>query len=277
MAEHACVLIAGAGDVGMRLAHLRAGLGDEVVTMRRRDGERSQGIRPVRADLLTGGGFAQLPQRPDALVFCATPDERSEAAYRALFVDGLRRLLDRIEPLRVLFTSSTAVYAQDAGEWVDEISPALADSFNGRALRAAEQECWVHPRGQALRLSGLYGPGRDAFATHAREATAAGRRRWSNRIHLDDAASALSHLLGHAPDEALYIGSDNQPTLEYEMADWLRQREGLPALGAPEEPVPSGRRVSSARLQALGWSPAHPDYRSGYPRAGTARTVSSSP
>lgn len=275
MGEHGCVLIAGAGDVGMRLARLRAALGDEVVTVRRRDGERAARIRPLRADLLSGAGFAQLPQRPDALVFCATPDERSEAAYRALFVDGLRRLLDRLEPLRVVFTSSTAVYAQDAGEWVDETSPALAQSFNGRALLAAEQEVLQHRGGQALRLSGLYGPGRDGFVERARQATVAGRHRWSNRIHLDDAASALSCLLDHASDPRLYLGSDGQPALEHDVQDWLREREGLPALGAPDAQAETGRRVASTRLQALGWRPAHADYRSGYAGEVPARTVSS--
>src|SRR6185369_11478108 len=117
---------------------------------------------------------------------CAAPEQRDEAAYRGLYLDGLRRLLDRVQTPRIIFVSSTAVFAQDAGEWVDEDSPATADAFNGRVLRAAEGELSAHHQGIVLRLSGIYGPGREAMLRRARTADA-GRRHWTNRIHVDDA------------------------------------------------------------------------------------------
>jgi len=262
MASARNLVVAGAGDVGMRLARLRMAAGDEVIALRRRDVPAIDGVRMQRADLATGEGFARLPRRPDALVFCATPDERNEAAYRRLFVDGLRRVLDGIDPLRVFFVSSTAVYAEDAGEWVDEATPAVAETFNGRILLEAEAELAMHPQSTALRLSGIYGPGRDYLLRRARSGEA-NRRQWSNRIHVDDAASALSHLLdlhAHAP---CYLGSDDAPTLECEVMAWVRDREGLPA-GSPATGAESGRRVSNASLRRSGWVPAHPDFRSGY-------------
>lgn len=256
------LVIAGAGDVGGRLALRRVLLGDDVIAVRRRDVAMSPGVRGVRADLASGEGLSRLPRRVEALVFCAAPDRRDEAAYRALYVDGLRRLLDACDAPRVLFVSSTAVYREDAGEWVDEATPPLPQAFNGQALLAAEQALCAHAGGIALRLSGLYGPGREMMLRKSR-AGEPGRPHWTNRIHVEDAASALSCLLDIAAPESLYLGSDDLPAREDEVLAWLRYQEGRPDVAAAtgEE---SGRRIRNTRLRATGWSPAHADYRSGY-------------
>ena len=256
------LLIAGAGDLGGRLARLRVALGEEVIALRRRDSECGETVCSLRADLVNGEGFARLPRRVEALVFCAAPEQRSEAAYRALYVDGLRRLLDSVQAQRLIFVSSTAVYAEDAGEWVDEGTPARAEQFNARALRDAEQELTGHEGASVLRLTGLYGPGRDSLLRRARNGEA-NRKRWSNRIHIDDAARALSHLLDLPGEQRLFLGTDDAPALEHEVQGWLRAREGLPAVAARDE-AQTGRRVCNARLRASGWTPLHPDYRAGF-------------
>jgi electron-transferring-flavoprotein dehydrogenase len=256
------VLIAGAGDLGSRLALRCAARGEEVIALRRRDVARVDGVRHLRVDLASGEGFSRLPRRPDALVFCAAPDQRTEAGYRALYVDGLRRLLDALEVLRVIFVSSTAVYAEDAGEWVDEMTPARADTFNGQVLLEAERELVPHEGGMVLRLSGIYGPGREMMIRRAREGRA-DRPRWTNRIHVEDAAAALQHLLELKAAEQVFLGNDDLPSLECDVQDWIRAREGLPAV-APATGPESGRRVSNARLRASGWIPDYVDYRAGY-------------
>lgn len=256
------LIIAGAGDLGSRLANLRAAMGEEVIALRRRDVPAANGVRPLRVDLATGEGFSRLPRRPDALVFCAAPDQRSEASYRALYVDGLRRLLDAVDVPRIIFVSSTAVYAEDAGEWVDEATEARAESFNGKALLDAERELAPHPGAVALRLTGIYGPGRGMLIRRAREGLA-NRPHWTNRIHVDDAASALVRLIDMELPERLYLGSDDQPSLEHEVQDWLRSRERLPAIAAASGPE-TGRRVANARLRESGWLPMYAEYRSGY-------------
>lgn len=257
-----CMLLAGAGDVGLRLARLRLSEGDEVIALRRGEVEAEAGLRGLRADLATGEGLSALPRRVQALVFCAAPDAREEAAYRRLFVDGLRRLLDAVEAERVLFVSSTAVYAEDRGEWVDEETPARPTAFNGRVLLEAESELAAHRQGIVLRCPGLYGPGRDWMLRRARSGDAM-RRQWSNRLHVDDAAAAMSHLLGLVAPRRLYLGCDDGPTLECEVMAWVREHEGLPPLPAPQGGE-SGRRIRNARLRASGWTPRHPDFRSGY-------------
>lgn len=256
------VVVAGAGDVGGRLAALRVDAGDEVIALRRREMPAMPGQRSLRADLTSGEGLARLPRQVEALVFCAAPDQRDEGAYRALYLDGLRRLLDACGASRVVFVSSTAVYGQDAGQWVDEDTPPDPPAFNGRVLLAAERALAPHPGGIALRLSGLYGPGREMMLRKAR-AGGPGRPHWTNRLHVDDAASALSHLIDRSATEACYVGSDDLPALEADVLDWLRAQQDLPAVAAATGTA-TGRRLRNARLRASGWSPQFPDYRAGY-------------
>ncbi len=256
------LLVAGAGDTGGRVATRAAAAGWDVLALRRREVPMAPGVRAVRADLRSGEGFAALPKRLDALVYAPTPDERTEDAYRALYRDGLRRLLDRGAIGRVLFVSSTAVYAEDTGGWVDEDTPAEATAFNGRVLREAERELDPHPDAAAFRASGIYGPGRERLWRRARE-DRPGEPRWTNRIHVDDVAAALLHLLQAPRIARAYCGNDDAPVLEHEVIDGLRPRLGLPALGAAAGPT-TGKRVSNARLRGTGWAPAFPTWREGY-------------
>lgn len=256
------LLIAGAGDTGLRLAALASADGFDALALRRREVAMGPGIRALRADLRTGDGFAAIPKRLEALVFCAAPDERTEAAYRALYRDGLRRLLDRAEVGRVLFVSSTAVYAEDAGSVVDEATPADATAFNGRVLLEAEGELLPHPDAAAFRASGIYGPGRERMWQRARRDDP-GEPRWTNRIHVEDVAGALLHLLKAPRIARVYCGNDDAPALEHEVVDGLRERLGLPALGAASAPI-TGKRVSNQRLRGTGWAPRFPTWREGY-------------
>ena len=256
------VIIAGAGDVGRRLAALRVARGDDVIAIRRSDADAGEGVRRHRANLATGEGLSTLPREAVSLVFCAAPDQRNEAAYRALFHDGLRRLIDACRAPRVAFVSSTAVYGQDQGEWVDEGTATEPAAFNGRVLLEAERVLAPLPGGVALRLTGLYGPGREMMLRKARSGEG-GAARWTNRLHVDDAASALSHLLDLSHPQPVYLGNDDQPALESEVVAWVRGQEGLPPV-SPEPGPERGRRVRNARLRASGWAPQYPDYRSGY-------------
>lgn len=265
MAKGRTIIVAGAGDVGGRLAQARAMDGDEVVALRRRSVDDEPGLRWISADLLTGNGLQRLPRQPDAVVFCASPDQRTETAYRALFIEAQQRLADALggPPARWLFVSSTAVHGEDRGAWVDEASAAEPQAFNGRVLIEAERRLGASVPGTVvLRPSGIYGPGRDYLLRRARREEPA-RPRWTNRVHVEDVASALSHLLDLADPEPLYLCNDDLPAREDEVLSWLRGRMGLGALATVEEPE-SGRRVSNARLRGSGWAPRWPDYRSGY-------------
>lgn len=256
------VVVIGAGDLGLRLAALRAAQGDSVTAFRRRPLPVPGGVHAVPGDLCDVRDLRKLPTAPDWLVFCASPDARTEPAYRQLYQQGLPLCLEALRPKRCLLVSSTAVYAQNAGEWVDEHSLAAAQSFNGRWLLHAERLCLTDAGGRVLRLSGIAGPGRRALLNRALLGEGIANT-WSNRIQIDDAATALSHLIGLDARTALYLASDDEPATQRDVANWIRARHGLPPL--PEfTDAPAGRRVSNAGLRAIGWAPRHPSYRESY-------------
>lgn len=276
------VLLAGCGDVGNALATRLLADGHRVIGLRRQVAALAPGVLAWRADLASGDGLetlpAHLPARIDAVVYTAAADERSEAAYQAAYVDGvacLREALARgqqaAEP-RWLFVSSTAVYAQRHGEWIDETSATEPQRFNGRILLQAERALLAGVRqASVLRCGGIYGPGRRRLI----ETVLAGRGcvadppQYSNRIHRDDCAGVLRHLLT-LPDAApLYLGVDCEPAPAHEVQAWLARRLGaappprLSAADAGRAGVGS-KRCSNARLLASGYRFVYPDYRAGY-------------
>lgn len=261
------VVVIGAGDLGSRVARMRALRGEQVFAVRRRphvaDGD---GVHWLAADLASGAGLDGLPKVADAVVVAVAPDVRSEAAYRVLYVDGVGRALGCFTALpRVIFVSSTAVYGEDAGEWVSEDTVPSPPAFNGQVLLDAEANAAQYAsQACALRLSGLYGPGRDFLRRSALQASA-GRRHWSNRIHVADAAAAVSLLLDVPAPPAQVLGNDDEPAWQWQVMNFLRAQAGLPPLPEPDGPV-SGRRIGNARLRALGWVPQYPSYREGYAR-----------
>lgn len=264
-------LIAGCGDVGLRVAKRLLAAGDEVHALRRSavEGDDS-GIRWWRADL-AGPGLEALPAF-DRLVFAASPDARDEAAYQRVFVDGLRNLLavlgsDRLQ--RVVFVSSTAVYGASGGERVDETTPVDPPGFNGRML--LEAEALLAGRafdGTAMRLAGLYGPGRLQLAERIRTGAATvarHERHIANRIHVDDAASAIVHVLGVAAPALVYIGVDDHPLPLHELYDAIATAVGAsPPADGPVPPGVGSKQLSNALLRSTGWRPRWPDARIGY-------------
>jgi nucleoside-diphosphate-sugar epimerase len=266
------VLIAGAGDVGLRVAHLLRARGDEVWALRRGVAAASDdGIRWMQADLTKPGTLQGVPHGISHIVYLPTPDARDEALYRAVFVDGLRHLLGAIDAQalqRLVFVSSSAVYGEHGDAWVDEDTPAEPPGFNGRVLLEAERFAAAQVPTIVLRLAGLYGPGRLQLLERLRTGAARVPREhvhWANRIHVDDAAQAIVHLLFLSHALPLYLGVDDTPLPLDVFYDDLARRLHAPVPG--EGPAPSGigsKRLSNARLRASGFALQWPDSRDGY-------------
>ncbi len=257
------IVIIGAGDLGLRVAALSAAQGHSVSALRRRHLPMPAGVQAVYGDMQDSAALLQLPNKPDVLLFCPTPDERSEAGYRKTYVQALGTAMQTLQPRRVLLASSTAVYAQDSGEWVDETSAAEPQRFNGKVLREAEQLCMQQTGNVVLRLSGITGPGRHMLINKALLGEGL-KNTWTNRIHMDDAASAIVFLMAQRELDAVYNLTDDEPALQMDVVNWIRQKQQLPALSVPRSAA-SGKKVSNARLKALGWRPMCPSYRECYP------------
>lgn len=267
------VLIAGCGDVGTTLARMLAADGRPVYALTRQARTWPPGVVGIAADLGDPARYRAALSACVAVVVLASPDARTESAYRALYLDAVGRLLEAARalpsPPRVLLASSTAVYGAEDGRWVDEDDDPAPTGFNGRVLLEAEARlaaCGLTTL--ALRYGGIYGPGREYLL---RRATAPDARcqaeppRYTNRVHVEDAARAARHLLDHAHPAAVYNVVDDAPAAECEVLSHLAQALGRP----PPTPLrcpgaDAGKRVRNTRLRATGFAFVHPDYRSGY-------------
>jgi len=265
------VLIAGCGDVGNVLAMALLRDGHFVYGLKRDVSTLPDGVMPVRADLLDPATLANLPGDIDRLVFMPTPASRDAAGYEAIFIRGWENLWSALknEPQRTLLVSSTAVYGEDKGAFVSEETEPDPVRFNGRLLLEMERlagSCTKHL--VVVRISGIYGPGRDRLI---RLAVSDGLEvqqfppEYTNRIHRDDAAEALKHLLQIDEPKDLYLVTDDLPAPRYDVLAWLARMQGHePPKGLVAENAGQGKRVSNRRLRESGFSLTYPDYRVGY-------------
>lgn len=275
MSPAASVLIAGCGDLGTRLGQRMAAQGWTVYGMRRHpDALPQHNIHPIAGDLTGAKRPAHWPLAVDYVLYCPTPDQSNAAGYRATYLQGLRQLLSWISPKplrRLLVVSSTRVYGQYQGEWLDECSPTHPTSELGKILLATE-ECALnspHPT-SCIRLAGLYGPNRRWLIQQVQQGYQVPRDppQYSNRIHIEDATQLLAHLLLSAHHgntlDTHYLGVDDEPAPLDCVIRWLAERLGCPE-GAPIGQRATGsKRLSNARLRALGWRPHYANYQQGY-------------
>ena len=121
------ILIIGCGTIGTQLAHDLSAEGHQVTGLKRNPPESDTGkINYFKADITSPADLNDLPTDFDTLYFIVSPDGRNEESYRDIYEAGLDNLLNHF--LRVgsnphwIFVSSTSVYGQSQGEWVDENS-----------------------------------------------------------------------------------------------------------------------------------------------------------
>lgn len=269
------ILIAGMGDLGAAVASTAVDEGHEVFGLRRSSVAAPPGVALLQADVTDPGSLA-LPPAVDVAIYCVAAGARDEGAYRQAYPVGLGNVLNALErggssDARVLFVSSTGVYGDETGAWVDEDTPPRPERFTGRAMLDAEAVLRGSPlEGTSLRLGGIYGPGR----TYLLEALRAGRpfpeesmEQWTNRIHRDDAARALLHLANHPTQAPALNVVDPHPARRREVLAWLADRLGTSVATSSEAASRrSGgdRRVSCQRLCSTGFEHRYPSFKEGY-------------
>ncbi|MEZ1316610.1 SDR family oxidoreductase [Pseudomonas fluorescens] len=272
------VLIAGCGDVGSRLATRLLDFGWEVHGLRRNVARLPEGVVGVAGDLFNKECPATWPiGAVDYLVYCAAATDHDEAGYRAAYIQGLQHVLEWLNdygqaPKRLVFVSSSSVYGQQNGEWVDETSSAVAAGYSGQVMLEAEQLALNSGfPASIVRLTGIYGPGREWLLTQVRRGyrVVSDPPLYGNRIHVDDAAGLMAFLLeadhrGVALDD-VYIGVDDAPAPLADVVAWLREYLGVTEWAEDASVRRTGsKRCSNARAKALGWTPTYPSFREGY-------------
>ena len=274
-------LIVGCGYLGLRVARRWIAAGEAVAGVVRNaasaDALTDAGVRPIVADVTQPSTLRDLPAA-ETLLYAVGYDPASGSTPWAVYVEGLQAVLDAVKPevRRIILISSTGVYAERGGGWVDEDSPCQPTRDSGRALLAAEQVLAKHrlgERGIVLRLAGIYGPGRlprrAELACGELLPVPAGQ--YANLIHVDDAAAAVLAAAAQARPPRTYIISDGHPVERREYLCELARQLGLPP-PTFREPLPGetfgrrggDKRVSNRRMiEELTDHLAFPTYREG--------------
>ncbi|MDQ6938843.1 MAG: NAD-dependent epimerase/dehydratase family protein [Verrucomicrobiota bacterium] len=200
----------------------------------------------------------------DVVIQCASTRGGNADEYRRVYLQGARCLTSAFPKALFVFTSSTSVYAQTDGEWVTEESAAEPPRETGRILRETEELILSHG-GIVARLAGIYGPQRSALLEKFLSGRASVTDRFVNQIHRDDIATALQLLITQKA-RGIYNVSDHHPMVQRECYAWLAAHLQKPLFLEMEEPRArkrgeSNKRVSSAALQNLGWSPRYPTFQ----------------
>ncbi|MBV8587040.1 MAG: NAD-dependent epimerase/dehydratase family protein [Verrucomicrobia bacterium] len=267
-------LVVGCGFVGLELVRrfLDAGWTTSAITLSQKSASELQtaGWPVFSLDVTDDHQVANLKLAPHTIVaYCASSSKGGVAAYRQIFVEAVGRFLRRDEVEHLVFASSTSVYAQTRGEPVDENSPAIPDRETGKILRTAEEQV-LAAQGSVARLAGIYGPGRCVPLQKLLAGEAVieeSGNRVMNSIHRDDAAGGL-HLLASKRPGGIFNLTDDEPVTQLE---WYQEVCALLNMPLPQT-VPrdlnrkrgwTSKRVSNAKLRALGWAPKYPSFRDG--------------
>lgn len=267
------ILIVGCGDLGASIASRLASTGHEVIGVRRSDVEIA-GIRILQADVTHPEPLASLVSlQPEILIYCVAANGQTDEQYKAHYVDGLRNVLAtqaQNPALKyVFFVSSTRVYGQVSDTLLDENTVPQPADFGGERLLEAEALLNNLPCGHtALRLSGIYGPGRLRMIKLAKSPESwPVENGWTNRIHRDDAAAFIVFLVQQAlADKNIkpcYIVTDSKPVSQHEVLGWIADQLQVERQHATK-PVHGGKPLSNQALLQTGFQLRYPDYKAGY-------------
>jgi len=268
------ILIVGCGAIGSELAEVLSAQGHEVTGLKRKPPLSASGpIRYIAADISSSADLAGLDSDFSQAFFIVSPDGRDEQSYRAVYETGLDNLLVRLAQTPWLMVSSTSVYGQSQGEWVDEDSVAEPANITSQLIRQAEQTLLaLNPANIVVRFSGIYGPGREHLLRQAMQSPAIQQTPpyFTNRIHQRDCIAVLAFLLeqrlaGKALAQC-YLASDDDPAPMWEVMTWLADRLHCPPPSVKKADADAGmnKRCSNARIKALGYRFQYPSYKDGY-------------
>ncbi|MGM0604400.1 MAG: SDR family oxidoreductase [Halobacteriota archaeon] len=289
-ADDVDVVILGCGYVGIELGRQLTAAGYDVVGVRRSaeglDAIEAAGIRAVVGDVTDPDTLSALP---DArwLVFAASSGGRDATAAERVFVGGLEASIAAYgsrerPPERLVYTSSTGVYGDHDGGWVDETTRLDPTTDKTIVLAEAERVARRYAAeygidGTVTRFAGLYGPDRYRLSRYLDGPVTEG---YLNMIHRDDAAGAIAHVLTRdlARDTVVLV-VDDEPVDKWTFADWLAAECGRPAppkrtkaerlaagdlSEAAKRRISTSKRCSNDRLHELGYELRYRTYREGY-------------
>jgi nucleoside-diphosphate-sugar epimerase len=264
-------LIIGCGDLGNTIAKKLISHQHKVYGLRRNIDQLSEGVQPIACDFYDLDNLPTLPD-VDYVIFSAAAKSRELEHYRQIYVDAPAAILNALPtpPAHSFVISSTGVYAQNSGEWIDEQSAAEPNTPHSAQLLEGESQFKKRSNCTVIRSSGIYGPGRTHLLQRVLAGTIALERptHYSNRIHSDDLANFVVHLIGKAIDQQplqeLYLASDGNPTPIHEITHWLAEQ--LDVSITHQEPIQRGgnKRIDNKAMRESGFVCRYKDYKAGF-------------
>lgn len=269
------ILILGYGDIGHRVAKRLVSIGAEVTGVCRTPEAKPQhpDINLIAADITNEQELYALFERHwDHVIITLTPAASGDDRYHRGYVVPCRHLqqvlAQQSHQPSIVYVSSTGVYAQRDGEWIDEHSDTSPSSASGKALLQAEALIQSLPGTRIiLRCSGIYGEGRDFMLRQIAADSVQLRDSWTNRIHQDDVAGFIVHLVTSVSHpEPVYLLNDDEPVKQYEVYQWLAQQMKVTLHGEIDSNVGSrgSKRCKNTRMKSTGYSLQYANYRKGY-------------
>ena len=275
-------LVIGCGFLGLPLALRWQNQGDSVFATTRNEQRSLEfsdiGLHPLILDTTDPVSLEQLQQQSfDTVVVAVGMDRSRYDSVHHVYVGGLENVLKNLsEDIgQLIYVSSTGVYGDFGGEWVDESSPTDPQRDGGKACLEAEQllqSSRFSDRATVLRMSGLYGNERvpTKSAVESKQWNKLSATGYLNLIHVDDAVSAVCIAADQNLVGETFLVSDSNPTLRREYYQFLADKFELgPIPWADVAPDPNSRGSSSKRisnrkfLEQTGLELKHPDFRSG--------------
>ncbi len=272
------ILIIGCGSIGTQLAHNLAAKGHDVTGLKRNPPKLDIGeINYFTADISLAYQLEELPLDFEFIYFIVSPDGRNKESYQTIYEIGLTNLIARFAKEGAspnwIFVSSTSVYGQSEGEWVDEESIAQPDNITSQYIRQAEQQLMdLNPQNIVVRFSGIYGPGREYLLRMAKQQSVIQKDPpyYTNRIHQQDCIGVLIFLLEQSLAgvtlKQCYLASDDNPATMWDVMSWLTEHLSCkpPEVKVNDKAVGMNKRCNNQRLKTLGYHFQYPDFKAGY-------------
>jgi nucleoside-diphosphate-sugar epimerase len=266
-------LIFGCGYLGRRVAAHWLATGHRVAALTRKNADTLQrvGILPIVGDVLDRDSLRALPVASTVL-YAVGMDRSAGKSMRDVYVNGLAHVLDTLPACaRFIYVSSTSVYGQSSGEWVNESSETEPTEESGKVVREAEQLLRAKlPNAIILRFAGLYGPDRLLRKQPLlnAEPLVGDAEKWLNLVHVADGVTAVAAAETHATPGATYNIADGTPVTRRDFYTRLAELLNAPpaAFTQRAEPGAPNRRIDSQKArEALAWKPQFVSYRDGLP------------
>ncbi len=271
------ILVVGYGAISQSIAHQLC-LQHSVMILKRQAVKNPVAhIDYIYADITDADTLLPLAKDFDYVFCIVSSKHRQKKNYQQLYEHGITQLIRHFYPenrhVQWFFVSSTRVYAQQQGEWVDEHSIAAPSSAAGRYLLSAEQRILQYfPGSVIVRFSGIYGGKRRQLIqlSQSQPSIQESPPYYTNRIHEQDCIAMLLFLFSKKQQgevlDPIYLGTDDKPVTKWEVVNWLASYQGFPPplKMIASSDSPQNKRCSNKKIKSLGFSFKYADFTQGY-------------